>query len=62
MKMILKVSVLSVLFALASCAHHGGKCCGDKGQCNMKKEKDCGSKEQCPMKKEEEKKTEEMKK
>lgn len=63
MKSILKVSALTVLLALASCAHHG-KCHGegDKSQCSMKEgKKECCCKDKCDMKKEETK-TEEVKK
>jgi hypothetical protein len=53
MKLILKTFVLSTLFILTSCAHHGGcnscnKCC-DSSQCEMHKD---GKKDQCPMKSE----------
>jgi hypothetical protein len=46
MKLLIKTIALSTLFALASCAHHGCKCCGS--QCEMHKD---GSKsgEQCHM-------------
>lgn len=45
MKSIFKISTLTILFAFASCAHHGG-CGGQGSQCNMHKE---GKGEQCKM-------------
>ncbi len=60
MKNLLKISLLSTLFVLASCAHHSGGCnnCGES-QCEMKKE---GSKEQCNMKHDSKQETHEMNK
>jgi hypothetical protein len=48
MKNILKITILSALFVLTSCAHHS-KCCKSDGKCEMKAGCD-KNKEQCPMK------------
>ncbi len=69
MKSLLKATLLSSLFVLASCSHFGyGHGCADKSQCDMHKENckenckekckgDCVKKEQCDMKKEASKET-----
>lgn len=66
MKSILKLSALAILLTVTSCAHHGCHGTKDKSQCSMKdgKKECCGDKGQCEMKKEETKetKTEEVKK
>jgi hypothetical protein len=49
MKNIFKISLLSALFVLTSCAHYGSCCKSKEGQCEMKK--DC-KKEHCSMKSE----------
>lgn len=57
MKSLLKATLLSSLFVLASCSHFGYGHGHDGAQCEMHKENckcksDCANKEQCPMKKE----------
>lgn len=47
MKLLVQALSLSALVLFTSCAHHRG--CGDKSQCDMKKEKCSCS--QCDMKK-----------
>ena len=36
MKAFLKISVLTALMALTSCAHHSSSCCCKKSGCDMK--------------------------